>query len=89
MESKRCVFLKAMTKWLEQSWLAEVRQSRIVIQADESSYLADLHLPVVMVIEELAYGMLETDLMAQFDGLTLADLRACSLFMYLRTVGKI
>lgn len=78
-----------MTKQLEQSWLQEVRQSRIVIQADENSYLADLCLPVFTVIEELANDMSETDLMAQYTGLTPADLRACSLFMYLRAVRKI
>ena len=78
-----------MTKRLLESWLAEVRQSRIVIQPDEASYVAPLNLPVSSLIEELANDQLEADLLGAYAGLTAADLRACSLFMYLRAINKI
>ena len=74
---------------LEQSWLAEVRQSRIIILPGEASYLAEPGIRVTTVVEGLAKGLSEQDLMARYEGLTQADIRASGLFGYLRIIGKL
>lgn len=77
-----------MTK-LETGWVNEIHKSRLVILAGEGSYLPGIDMPVWRVIEQLADGVTEAKLRQVHPGLTEADIRACSLFVYLRIVGKL
>ena len=76
-------------KRLEQTWVEEVQQSRIVILPQEASYLAELDLPVLTVMKGMSQGLAELDLLGQYPGLTSTDIRACGLFAYLRATGKL
>lgn len=78
----------AMTK-LETEWINEIYKSRLVILPGEDSYLSGVDVPVWKLIQQMANGVTEAELTQDHPGLTKADIRACSLFVYLRITSKI
>jgi|GEM_PF-5299916 len=74
---------------LQRSWIREVRQSQIAILPDNESYIKGTDVKVWDVVSSLASGLSEHQLMGRHPALTKADIRACSLFVYLRDVGQI
>lgn len=74
---------------LQGSWIREVRQSQIAILLDNESYIKGTDVKVWDVVSSLASGLSEYQLMGRHPALTKADIRACSLFVYLRAVGQI
>jgi hypothetical protein len=78
----------AMTK-LETGWINEIHKSRLVILPGEDSFLQGINVPVWKLIEQLANGVTEAELRQAHPCLTQADIRACSLFVYLRIIGKL
>lgn len=78
----------AMTK-LDTEWMNEVHKSRLVILPGEDSYLAGIDMPVWKLIQQMANGVTRAELTQAHPGLTEADIRACSLFVYLQITGKL
>jgi hypothetical protein len=74
---------------LETGWINEIRKSRLVILPGDDSYLQGINMPIWKLIEELANGVTEGELRQAHPCLTQADIRVCSLFTYLRIIGKL
>lgn len=74
---------------LERGWINEVRQSRLVILPGNDSYLQDVNIPVWELMEQMAHGLTGAELSQVHPCLTQADIRACSLFVFLRITGKL
>lgn len=66
-----------------------MKQSRIAILPDNEAYITGADVKVWDVVRNLASGLSEYQLMKRHPPLTKADIRACSLFVYLRAVGQI
>ena len=77
------------TATLETGWINEIRQSRLVILPGEDSYLQGINIAAWELMEQLANGVTEAELSQAHPCLTQADIRACSLFAYLRVIGKL
>ena len=82
------VLNRAMTK-LEIEWINEIHESRLVILPEEDSYLSGIDIPVWKIIRQVADGLTEAELIQAYPDLTEADIRVCSLFVYLRITGKL
>jgi hypothetical protein len=74
---------------LEIGWINEIRKSRLVVLPEEDSYLQGVSMPVWGLIEQLGNGVTVMELRQVHPCLTQADIRACSLFAYLRIIGKL
>lgn len=77
------------TTTLETGWINEIRQSRLVVLPGEDSYLQGINIVAWELMEQLANGVTEAELSQAHPGLTQADIRACSLFAYLRIIGEL
>ena len=74
---------------LQKSWIREVEQSRIVIRPDEDAYIDGVNVKVWDIVRSIASGISEHHLIEMHPALTKTDIRACSLFVYLRDIGRI
>lgn len=73
---------------LDAAWEREVRLSRLVITLGDDSYIEGVGVNVWVIIHHLANNLGEEALLAMYPQLTKADIRACSLFVYLRAIKK-
>ena len=78
----------AMTE-LETEWINEIHKSRLIILPGKDSYVSGVDVPIWKLIHQMAHGITNTDLTQAHPGLTETDIRACSLFVYLRITGKL
>lgn len=74
---------------LQKCWVREVQQSRITILADNEAYINGADVKVWDVVRQMASGLREHQLLKRHPTLTRADIRACSLFVYLKDIGQI
>lgn len=75
--------------YLDKHWLSDVQQSRIIVLPGDESYIDQIDVRVSTITDKVATGTSDRELQLLHPGLTYDDVRACILFLYLRTVNKL